>query len=115
MPTYLCSSKPSIEMCFFILGKRAYFLGQTIVGLCTLHRGVQVYIKERFRVSVDLGEGEQPTRYNQTNNVERHNYRGGEIMVWAETSLGGHTDLHMICGGILTRVIFWDEINDRYW
>ncbi|GFT65828.1 transposable element Tcb2 transposase [Trichonephila clavipes] len=44
----------------------------------------------------------QCTRYNPSSNVEGYSYRGGGIMVWSEISLGGHTVLHVIYGGILT-------------
>ncbi|GFY15189.1 hypothetical protein TNCV_1570021 [Trichonephila clavipes] len=47
---------------------------------------------------------EQRTGYSESNNVERHSYRGGGIMVWAEFFLGGHTVLHVIRGRFLTGV-----------
>ncbi|GFW11562.1 uncharacterized protein TNCV_3810811 [Trichonephila clavipes] len=46
------------------------------------------------------------TKYNQYNNVEKYDYRGVEIMVWAEIYLGGYTDLHGSC--------MWGEVLDRY-
>ncbi|GFT57554.1 transposable element Tcb2 transposase [Trichonephila clavipes] len=57
---------------------------------------------------------EQRTRYNQSNNVERHNYRGGGIMVWAEISFGGHNYLYVIHGGILTEVRYQAEMLYPY-
>ncbi|GFV34512.1 transposable element Tcb2 transposase [Trichonephila clavipes] len=47
---------------------------------------------------------EKFTRNNKSNNIERHNYRGGGILVWAEISFDGHTELQVICGEILTEV-----------
>ncbi|GFU79420.1 DDE_3 domain-containing protein [Trichonephila clavipes] len=35
-------------------------------------------------------------------------------MVWALISLGGPTDLHVLQGGTLTGVRYWDEILDPY-
>ncbi|GBL74373.1 hypothetical protein AVEN_235342-1 [Araneus ventricosus] len=46
--------------------------------------------------------------------VKGHSYTGGGIMVWAEISLGGHTELHMFLGGPLTAVKYRDEILDSY-
>ncbi|GBN56057.1 hypothetical protein AVEN_24036-1 [Araneus ventricosus] len=55
--------------------------------------------ESRFTLESDSGRlliwREQRTRYNQSNTLERHSYRGGGIMVWAGISLGGHTDLHV--------------------
>ncbi|GFV51165.1 hypothetical protein TNCV_4744421 [Trichonephila clavipes] len=69
-------------MCPFILHKGTCFLGLTAANFCcTLLRGVQVYNEERFRVSADRGGGGgQHTKYNQSKNVDRPNYRGGGIM-----------------------------------
>ncbi|GBM46836.1 hypothetical protein AVEN_112185-1 [Araneus ventricosus] len=53
---------------------------------------------------------DQRTRYHQSNTLERHDYRGGGIMVWAGISLGGHTDLHVYHGGTLTGVRY----RERY-
>ncbi|GFY30124.1 hypothetical protein TNCV_4074371 [Trichonephila clavipes] len=49
---------------------------------------------------------EQGTKSNQSNNVERYNCRGGGVMVWAEISLGRHTDLHVI-------QYIWDHCLER--
>ncbi|GFX88260.1 transposable element Tcb2 transposase [Trichonephila clavipes] len=57
---------------------------------------------------------EQRTRYHQSNTVERHSYRGGGILVWTGISLGGHTDLHVFHGGIVTGLRYRDEILDPY-
>ncbi|GFU65603.1 transposable element Tcb2 transposase [Trichonephila clavipes] len=80
------------------------------MGFCTLYRRVQ------FTVESDSGRlliwRERSTRYHQSNTVERHSYRGGEIMVWAGISLGGHTDLNVFQGGTLTGVRYRDEILD---
>ncbi|GFW22191.1 transposable element Tc3 transposase [Trichonephila clavipes] len=57
---------------------------------------------------------EQRTRYHQSNTFERHSYRGGGILVWAEISLGGHTDLHVFHGGTVTGLRYRDEILDQY-
>ncbi|GFU93368.1 hypothetical protein TNCV_1860981 [Trichonephila clavipes] len=46
--------------------------------------------EERFRVTADLVVTIH--QYNQYNSVERHIDRDGGIVVWAEISLGGHTD-----------------------
>ncbi|GFU86104.1 transposable element Tcb2 transposase [Trichonephila clavipes] len=54
----------------------------------------------------------QCTRYNPSSKVEGYSYRGGGIMVWSEISLGGHTVLHVIYGGILTGVRYRGEILD---
>lgn len=74
--------------------------------------------ESRFTLESDSGRQlfwrEQRTRYNQSNIVERHSYRGGGIMVWAGISLGGHTDLHVFHGGTLTGVRYRDEILDPY-
>ncbi|GFU25813.1 hypothetical protein TNCV_5103731 [Trichonephila clavipes] len=58
--------------------------------------------EERFRVSDEL-EG-TTHRIRPIHLSLRHNYRRGGIMVWAEISLGDHTDLHVVRGGILTGV-----------
>ncbi|GFU45360.1 transposable element Tcb2 transposase [Trichonephila clavipes] len=57
---------------------------------------------------------EHPTRYHQSNTVERHIYRGGGILVWAGISLGGHTNLHVFHGGTVTGLRYRDEILDPY-
>ncbi|XP_054713698.1 zinc finger protein 836-like [Uloborus diversus] len=58
--------------------------------------------------------GGNGTRYHQSNTVERHSYRDGGIMIWAGISLGGHTDVHVFCGGTLTGLKYWNEILDPY-
>ncbi|GFW34452.1 transposable element Tcb2 transposase [Trichonephila clavipes] len=70
----------------------------------------------RFTLESDSGRlliwRERSTRYHQSNTVERHSYRGGEIMVWAGISFGDHNDLHMFQGGTLTGVRYRYEILD---
>ncbi|GFV96313.1 hypothetical protein TNCV_2868921 [Trichonephila clavipes] len=75
--------KPSTEMCLFILNKGIRFLGQT-ADLCIL----QVNSEERFRMSTVIWR-EQRTRYNQLNNVGKHNSTGSGILVCSKIYLGG--------------------------
>ncbi|GFU67227.1 transposable element Tcb2 transposase [Trichonephila clavipes] len=74
--------------------------------------------ESRFTMESDSGRlliwREQRTRYHQSNTVERHSYRGGEILVWAGISLGGHTDLHVFDGGTVTGLRYRDEFLDPY-
>ncbi|GFW23741.1 transposable element Tcb2 transposase [Trichonephila clavipes] len=87
----------------FYIEQRNAFLGP----------GSSELISEKSRLSADL-EVEQCTKYKQSNDVERHNYRGGGIMVWVEISHGGSADLHVIHEGILTGVRYRCEIFNRY-
>ncbi|GFS67652.1 transposable element Tcb2 transposase [Trichonephila clavipes] len=57
---------------------------------------------------------ERSIRYHQSNTVERHNYRGGRVMVWAGISLGGPIDLNVFQEGTLTCVRYPDEILYPY-
>ncbi|GFW88822.1 transposable element Tcb2 transposase [Trichonephila clavipes] len=72
----------------------------------------------RFSLESDSGRlliwRERNAIYHQSNTIERPNYRGGEIIVWAGISLGGHTDLYVFQGGTLTGVRYRDEILDPY-
>ncbi|GBN07155.1 hypothetical protein AVEN_149613-1 [Araneus ventricosus] len=54
----------------------------------------------------------QRTRYHQS--FERHSYRGSGIMVWAEISLGGDTNVLVFHGGTLTFVRYRDEMLDPH-
>ncbi|GFT38941.1 hypothetical protein TNCV_388071 [Trichonephila clavipes] len=54
---------------------------------------------------------EQRTRYNPSDNVERHNYRDGGIILWAEICLDSHTDLHGFHEKILTGVKYRGKID----
>ncbi|GFU89904.1 transposable element Tcb2 transposase [Trichonephila clavipes] len=95
-----------------MLGKRTCFLdaATTLPVLFT--------DESRFTMESDSGRlliwREQRTRYHQSNTVERHNYRGGGILVWAGISLGVATDLHVFHGGTVTGLRYRDEILDPY-
>ncbi|GFU32979.1 transposable element Tcb2 transposase [Trichonephila clavipes] len=82
------------------------------MGFCTLYRRVQFTLESDSRRLLIWRE--RSTRYHQSNTVERHSYRGGEIMVWAGISLGGHTDLQGFLGGTQTGMRYRDEILDPY-
>ncbi|GFX55255.1 transposable element Tcb2 transposase [Trichonephila clavipes] len=75
-----------------------------------------LYRRVHFTLESDSGRlliwRERSARYHQSNTVERHSYRGGGIMVWAEISLGGYTGLHVFHGGTLIDVRYRDEILD---
>ncbi|GFX97015.1 transposable element Tcb2 transposase [Trichonephila clavipes] len=74
--------------------------------------------ESKFTLESDSGRlliwRKRNARYHQSNNVERHSYQGGGIMVWAGISHGGHTYLHVFQGGTLTGVRYRDEILDPY-
>ncbi|GFV14372.1 hypothetical protein TNCV_808041 [Trichonephila clavipes] len=87
-------------MCPFILGVYTRFVSEETVDTSILHREVQVCTEID---STDLMICcERHIRNNQFNNVGRPNYGGSGIMVWEDIYHGGHTDLNVINGGILT-------------
>ncbi|GBN94940.1 Transposable element Tcb1 transposase [Araneus ventricosus] len=53
---------------------------------------------------------EPGTRYWAPNVVERDNYRGGGLLVWAGIATNDRTDLYMFAGGSVTAVRYRDEI-----
>lgn len=68
----------------------------------------------QFSLKNDSGRvqiwSEQGIIYYQYNIVERHSYKGYEIMVWADMSLRGHIDLYVCHVGTLFGVRYRDEI-----
>ncbi|GBN16172.1 hypothetical protein AVEN_124298-1 [Araneus ventricosus] len=53
---------------------------------------------------------EPETRYRAPNIVERDNYRGGGLLVWAGIATNGRTDLYVFSGGSVTAVRYRDKI-----
>ncbi|GBL85806.1 hypothetical protein AVEN_170194-1 [Araneus ventricosus] len=53
---------------------------------------------------------EPGTRYWEPNIVERDNYRGGGLLVWAGLATNGRTVLYVFAGGSFTAVRYRDEI-----
>ena len=86
----------------------------------TRQQWASVLFTDESRLTLESDSGrvliwrEQDTRSYPFNIVERRNYRGGGIMVWAGISLGGHTDLHVFHRGTLTAVRYRDEILAPY-
>ncbi|GBN95902.1 hypothetical protein AVEN_221008-1 [Araneus ventricosus] len=53
---------------------------------------------------------EPGTRYRAPNIVEKNQYIGGGLLVWARIAANGQTELYVFVGGSVTAVRYRDEI-----